>query len=127
MCKKEFENYGQKCSLCKNCKKIYDREYHTNRNKEQLKRKLFLQKQRVLENRKKLYQYFLEHPCIICGENRVPCLQFHHLDMDNKEFTISNSLNKSWKNIKKEIDKCIVLCANCHSVQTAKDSNWYNF
>jgi len=127
MCGKEYENYGQRCSFCRSCRREYDRLFHRNRTTEQLERKLLLQRERLLENRKKLYEYFSEHPCEICGETRIPCLQFHHLDKDNKLFTISSNMSKSWKSIKKEIDKCTVLCANCHFVQTAEELNWYDF
>lgn len=51
--------------------------------------------------------------CSKCGESHPACLDFHH--KGNKEFNISNVIRrKSFKTIKKEIDKCIVLCANCH-------------
>ena len=124
-CKEEYKDYGQRCSLCRKCKRIYDREFHKNRDKEQLERKLQLQKIRIVENRKKLYQYLLKHPCSICNESRVACLHFHHINPDNKKFTISCNMGKSWENIKKEIDKCIVLCANCHAIETAKQLNYY--
>lgn len=50
---------------------------------------------------------------LLCGEKDVACLDFHHLR--DKEFNIANEIkNLSIDNLKKEIDKCIVLCANCH-------------
>lgn len=53
--------------------------------------------------------------CVDCGFNKWPeCLDFHHIDPGEKEFTISQSLTKSWARTLKEIDKCILLCANCH-------------
>ena len=51
--------------------------------------------------------------CAICDEKDIACLDFHHLR--DKEFNIANEIkNLSIDNLKKEIDKCIVLCANCH-------------
>jgi hypothetical protein len=40
-------------------------------------------------------------------------LQFHHLDPTKKDFTIGG---KSWsyERLKQEVDKCILVCANCH-------------
>ena len=54
--------------------------------------------------------------CIKCGYNNcIGALEFHHLDPNEKEFGISkDGYTKSWENIKLEIDKCVLLCANCH-------------
>ncbi len=52
--------------------------------------------------------------CSKCGYNKsISVLQFHHLDTDEKDFTIGG---KSWsfERLKKEVDKCILVCANCH-------------
>jgi hypothetical protein len=50
-----------------------------------------------------------------CGYNRCPAaLQFHHLDPTRKDFQISGGKTRSWERIKKELDKTIMLCANCH-------------
>ena len=41
--------------------------------------------------------------------------QFHHSDRENKKFTISNKLSDgNWEEIKKEAEKCVLLCSNCH-------------
>lgn len=52
--------------------------------------------------------------CEKCGYNKcVDALEFHHLDPSEKDFTISG---KSWsyERLKKEVDKCILVCSNCH-------------
>lgn len=52
--------------------------------------------------------------CAICGYNRcLLALEFHHLDPLEKDFSISSRMT-SWKAIVKELDKCVLLCANCH-------------
>ena len=52
--------------------------------------------------------------CAVCGYSKfIGALEFHHLDPSNKSFTIGGS-HRSWKNLKEEIDKCILLCSNCH-------------
>lgn len=52
--------------------------------------------------------------CAECGFNKHPAaLEFHHVNQD-KEFTIGAVSNKSWEVIKKELDKCMLLCSNCH-------------
>jgi hypothetical protein len=54
--------------------------------------------------------------CFFCKENDPICLDFHHKDSTNKQYTISKMINshKNWICIQLEIDKCIVICANCH-------------
>lgn len=58
--------------------------------------------------------------CIICGYNKCSrALVFHHIDSAKKEFSIS-SVSRSWETIKKELDKCILLCMNCHAEEHYK-------
>ncbi len=54
--------------------------------------------------------------CAICGYNLCQrALSFHHINSKEKEFGLSSrGLTRSWKKIKEEIDKCVLLCANCH-------------
>lgn len=53
--------------------------------------------------------------CNICGyKNCNDALQFHHLDPSKKEFALGQNHLKSFENIVKELDKCILLCARCH-------------
>ena len=52
--------------------------------------------------------------CQVCGYNKcIQALQFHHLDPTHKDFSIAH-VTRSWEGIKKEIDKCILVCGNCH-------------
>ena len=64
--------------------------------------------------------------CSICGYDKCQgALQFHHLDPNEKEFTLSqvnlNDTDFSIEKMKKEVDKCILVCANCHSEIHYKD------
>ena len=54
--------------------------------------------------------------CEICGyDDYMEALTFHHLNPDDKEFGIGDGGCRSWEIIKKELDKCALLCYNCHS------------
>lgn len=55
--------------------------------------------------------------CSVCGYDKCKrALQFHHLDPATKEFDISGKgQTLSWKRLKAEADKCVLLCANCHA------------
>ena len=53
--------------------------------------------------------------CTLCGEAETCCLDFHHLESDKKDFNVSSrSRYVSLTKLKKEIEKCVVLCSNCH-------------
>ena len=54
--------------------------------------------------------------CQICGYNKcIKALELHHINPEEKEYTISgNLLNNSWQKLSKELEKCVLLCSNCH-------------
>lgn len=53
--------------------------------------------------------------CSICGYGKChSALEFHHLDPSQKEFIINTGGSISFKKVKPELDKCVLLCANCH-------------
>ncbi|MEX0924628.1 MAG: hypothetical protein WDZ82_01665 [Candidatus Paceibacterota bacterium] len=73
----------------------------------------------VKKRRKKLRQMARDHmggKCALCGYHKSPrALSFHHKDESKKEFGMSaRGLTRSWEKIKAEIEKCVLLCANCH-------------
>jgi DNA-binding CsgD family transcriptional regulator len=54
--------------------------------------------------------------CIACGYNKcIRALNFHHLDPNEKDFGISSGNTRSWEKTKIELDKCILVCSNCHA------------
>lgn len=53
--------------------------------------------------------------CCVCGYNKCnQALEFHHLNPEEKEFTISGG-TRSFEFMKEELNKCILVCRNCHS------------
>lgn len=55
--------------------------------------------------------------CKNCGERHPACLHFHHIDPSEKEFRVNRAVAEKIPvpRILKEIEKCEVLCANCHA------------
>jgi 5-methylcytosine-specific restriction endonuclease McrA len=54
--------------------------------------------------------------CQICSYDRcAEALEFHHLNSSRKDFGISSKgYTRSWNKVLEELEKCILLCANCH-------------
>ena len=73
----------------------------------------------VTRRRKKIRLMAIEHlggKCMRCGYSKYPeVLEFHHRYPSQKDFNVSKKgLTRSWERTKKEIEKCDLLCANCH-------------
>ncbi|MEX2340945.1 MAG: hypothetical protein WD605_01350 [Candidatus Paceibacterota bacterium] len=73
----------------------------------------------VVKRRKKLKDLAIEYgggKCTLCGYNKCKrALSFHHKDPAQKDFGLSyRGLTRSWEKTKLEIDKCVLVCANCH-------------
>lgn len=54
--------------------------------------------------------------CQCCGYDKYPgALEFHHINPEEKDFAISaKGYTRSWKSVKDELDKCVMVCSNCH-------------
>jgi hypothetical protein len=68
---------------------------------------------------------YLGGKCTNCGwQGSQAAFQFHHTNPKIKDFIIGNVANKSWDAIKEEMKKCVLLCANCHSIEhSTKDED----
>ena len=72
-----------------------------------------------------IYQYLLTHPCVDCGEADPVVLEFHHVR--DKKYDISAIVGQGYslEKIMAEVEKCIVLCGNCHKRRTASERGWF--
>lgn len=75
-------------------------------------------KERVKRNRRWIAEYKLKCKCEVCNANHPAILQFHHKDPTKKLTEIGRVSKAGWsiEKIKEEIDKCRILCANCHFI-----------
>ena len=72
--------------------------------------------QKRREKTKELAVEYMGGKCCICGYSKyIGALEFHHLNPTEKEFGIgSKGYTRSFEKVKKELDKCILVCSNCH-------------
>jgi hypothetical protein len=88
---------GTKRSECKSCQNAYMRmEYQ--------------------EKKEAIQALKSQECCAKCGESRGYVLDYHHINPDTKENTIARMISNNYglTKVYSEIEKCIVLCANCH-------------
>lgn len=96
-------------SNCKECNKKYLR-LHYKRNKE-----YYLNK--MIKARKSYRSWYdsvkSNYCCVECGESDIRCIDFHHINTDNKIDSVSTMMSQglSKEKILREIEKCIPMCA----------------
>lgn len=83
------------------------------------------ERSRHQKNKKAMWDYLSEHPCVDCGEEDPIVLQFDHVK-GKKLRSVKAMINYSWEMIKEEIAKCVVRCANCHTRKTAKQRGYWH-
>lgn len=111
---------------CIPCRSDYDRARWKNFSIEQ-KAEVVARKERTIQkNREYIISILKESSCTDCGERDILVLHFDHLDRKSKSSSISNMVTRSTvSSIKKEIEKCVVRCANCHARRTAHQLGFY--
>lgn len=110
----------KQCTICKEEKplgefhKRYDRPGKNQHNSHCKSCKV----EQVNKRRKEIKEKCVEYKggkCKVCGYNKcMAALEFHHKDPSVKEYGINNSLTLSMSKLIPELDKCDLLCANCH-------------
>ena len=105
------------CKQCGKIKDIYLDFYWSNG-----KRSRIICKDCVKKNEKEKYYLKIaeldnlkkQSKCKKCGETRFYLFDFHHRNPEEKEFTISKHMTISLDKLYNEIEKCDILCSNCH-------------
>jgi hypothetical protein len=103
------DGYDYRCKLCQ-------RETNKRWCSRNMQAKVDQQRQRRQDLAAKVRDYKTQSGCILCREDDGACLDLHHRDPDQKEIDPAGMsvAGWSWERMMTEIDKCVVLCANCH-------------
>ena len=73
---------------------------------------------RHMEKKYKAIDY-LGGKCMDCGIDNTLVLEFHHRDPNVKDSTVTGILGRKWDRLIEEIEKCDLICANCHRIRHA--------
>ncbi len=108
--------------LCVNCGKL------ANPGKTQCQPCLDSDTRRKTQQRIQYKQRAVEYlggQCLDCGlkTDIAAVYDFHHREPEEKHATINHllAIHASWSKLQKELDKCDLLCANCHRIRHAKE------
>lgn len=98
-------------SVCKNCERIDARKFYRLNPDAYKKRAKQFKKEASVTLLKILYKIKSERGCYFCKENEVECLDCHHII---KGSPVSSMVYYTKKRFETELNKCIVVCLNCH-------------
>ncbi|MBW4618770.1 MAG: HNH endonuclease [Cyanosarcina radialis HA8281-LM2] len=106
---KQTNNSSDRQRICNVCQRLHTRRGRVCRSCSTKVRR-YLAKQAAVK--------YLGGKCQRCGwSGSLPAYEFHHIDPSRKKFTIGNVSHRKWELIVKELDKCELLCANCHRIE----------
>lgn len=111
---------------CRECQTKGKRKYYEVNKSVIISRAKESNKVLMLRNMEYVHDYLKKHPCS-CGETDPVVLEFDHRDPTQKVMEVSKMvyLKVSLERLQGEMNKCDVLCANCHRRKTAKQRGWY--
>ena len=99
--------------------KEYHRKYHKEWYQKNKKEQIAKQKKRKQDRFRWIWEYKAKRGCFECDQKHAAALDFHHVNPSEKDGNIHRYVSGGqFKKVWSEIQKCIVLCANCHRVKS---------
>lgn len=116
------------CKQCYAAKRTAYQAQHYQKYGEAYRTRAKLRRKQIKQElQAQLLAYLSDRYCEQCGISDPRVLDFDHIDRAHKSFSISRALTDGvhWSKILAEIQKCQILCANCHRIRTATQFDWY--
>jgi ribosomal protein S26 len=111
---------GERRAWCKKCTAEYCRDKYAKdpEHRARVKKGAAKHSKEMIAANTILIKAFLEaNPCVDCGIKDIRVLECHHRDPKEKSFNISHGRTHSKENFLKELNKCDVICSNCHRIR----------
>lgn len=112
---------------CKECRRSYDNQKYALDPESRRQKQYEFKKKNLAIIRKELWKLLSSSFCIDCGIQDPVAFEFDHIE-DNKKYNVGAMMSNgsySWDAIRKEIDKCEIVCANCHRHRTNNRLGWW--
>jgi len=120
-----YKALGIRHPTCRECQKSFRANWYR-KNKDRHLQNVKTRKYRVRdEARQFVLDYLSTHPCSECGESDPVVLEFHHIEGKDKDISHMVVDGRSLAAIQVEIERCRVVCANCHRRITARERGWF--
>jgi hypothetical protein len=111
--------------MCKTCQNNYGQAHYQTHRAAYIKMARLRNAEQSRINAEFLIDYMEHHPCVDCGETDIVVLQFDHQRDKVLSVSVLSREGHSLEKVKREVAKCEVVCANCHTRRTAKQFGWY--
>lgn len=114
------KKHGKPQGICKECHSVYRKKHY------QENRQKYIDKARKNNEiyAEEFYKWLSNKSCMDCGNDDIRVLEFDHLE--NKEFNLSAKIGgRKLESLMDEINKCDIVCSNCHKIRTSVRGNWY--
>ena len=124
----KFKSLGVRHKTCRECVHGFNKKYFEGPAKERHLQQVNERKQEAREfAREYVINYLLTHLCEECGESDIRVLEFHHRNGSEKEKAVAALVSSGYSvaRIQEEINRCRVLCANCHRKVTVEERGWF--
>lgn len=122
---------GRLHAQCKECYKEHRKSYsaeHYKKYGDIYRQRAKIRRELIRRDLQQTYlEYMSDKACVNCGESDIRVLEFDHINSYEKKFGIARGISNGmkWSVISEEINKCQILCANCHKIRTAKQLGWF--
>lgn len=121
-----WKTLGIRQKTCRDCRKYFNKNWYEGDARQRHLKNVKERKHAARKvAREYVWNYLSTHPCSQCGETDPVVLEFHHNGGKERAVGVMAAGGYPVAKIQAEIDKCTVLCANCHRRLTMKERKWY--
>ena len=116
---------GKRHAVCKSCTAVRSNQWYYANKQHHVQN--VMKHTRISRQKLKDYvdDYLSGNPCVVCGETDPVVLEFDHIYGKDAAIASLIRLNVPLSRLQEEIEKCQVLCVNCHKRKTARERGWY--